>query len=95
MRWFFDTLTGARLAGLDEPEPDRAAAGGHAGARRSACPLANFTEITVVTLPKCSTRHNLLARVLTHPGAQALPGSARLIGRSAASATMPTASAAL
>ena len=37
--------------------------------------MAVLTETTVVQTVQALMRHNLLARVLTHPGAQALPAS--------------------
>ncbi|MBK9711330.1 MAG: ABC transporter ATP-binding protein [Kouleothrix sp.] len=74
VRWFFDTLTGARLAGLDEWSLIALLLAATL-VRAAVLLLANFTEITVVQIAQALMRHNLLARVLTHPGAQALPAS--------------------
>jgi ATP-binding cassette subfamily B protein len=74
VRWFFDTLSGASPAGLNEWSL-MALLLGTTAARAAALLLAGLTEQTVVQIAQALMRHNLLARVLTHPGAQALPAS--------------------
>src|SRR5689334_6270081 len=74
VRWFFDALTGARPAGLNEWSLIALLLVATL-ARAAALLLARFTEQTVVQITQALLRHNLLARVLTHPGAQALPSS--------------------
>ena len=74
VRWFFDTLAGAGPAGWNEWSLI-ALLLGITVVRAAALLLAGFTEQTVVQITQALMRHNLLARVLTHPGAQALPAS--------------------
>src|SRR6185295_15603323 len=74
VRWFFDTLTGASQAGWNEWSLIALLLGATV-AQTTALLLAGFTEMTVVMITQSLLRHNLLARVLTHPGAQALPAS--------------------
>jgi ATP-binding cassette, subfamily B, bacterial len=74
IRWFFDTLSGASPAGLNEWSL-MALLLATTVARAAALVAAGLTEQTVVQIAQALMRHNLLARVLTHPGAQALPAS--------------------
>ncbi|MEP7190792.1 MAG: ABC transporter ATP-binding protein, partial [Roseiflexaceae bacterium] len=74
VRWFFDTLIGARQAGLNEWSLIALLLVATL-ARAAALLLARFAEMTVVQITQALMRHNLLARVLSHPGAQALPAS--------------------
>jgi ATP-binding cassette subfamily B protein len=72
--WFFDRLSGASPAGLNEWSL-MALLLGTTAARAAALLLAGLAEQTVVQIAQALMRHNLLARVLMHPGAQALPAS--------------------
>ncbi|MDQ2995666.1 MAG: ABC transporter ATP-binding protein/permease [Chloroflexota bacterium] len=74
VRWFFDTLTGASPAGWNEWSLITLLLVTTV-VRAAALLLAGFTEQTVVQIAQALMRHNLLARVLSHPGAQALPAS--------------------
>jgi ATP-binding cassette, subfamily B, bacterial len=74
VRWFFDTLTGASPAGWNEWSLV-ALLLATTVVRAAALLMAVLTETTVVQTVQALMRHNLLARVLTHPGAQALPSS--------------------
>lgn len=74
VRWFFDALTGASPAGLNEWSLI-ALLLAVTVVRAATLLLASFTETTVVLIAQSLMRHNLMARVLTHPGAQALPAS--------------------
>ena len=74
IRWFFDTLTGASPAGLNEWSLIALLLAASV-VRTVTLLLASFTETTVVQTVQALMRHNLFARILTHPGAQALPAS--------------------
>src|SRR5689334_958837 len=74
IRWFFDALTGAAPAGLNEWSLI-ALLLGTTVFRAIALMLASLAERTVQLIAQSLMRRNLLARILTHPGAQALPAS--------------------
>ncbi len=74
VRWFFDALTGASPAGLNEQSLIALLLAATV-IRAGVLLMAGFAEQTVVQITQALMRHNLLARILTHPGAQALPAS--------------------